>query len=173
MKITTSEFILIEKSKIHATGVFAKKNIPKGTKIIEYVGNKITKAESEEIGDIHMSSHKNNIHENGAVYIFELNSKYDIDGNVPWNTAKYINHSCEPNCEVKNVKGHIWIISSRYIKKGEEISYNYGYDMEDFKDHPCHCKSKKCVGYIVAEEHWPKLKKILNRKKLAKMLPTR
>ena len=100
---------------------------------------------------------------NGAVYLFELNSRYDIDGNVSWNTAKYINHSCEPNCEVDIIEEKIWIIALRNIKKGEELSYNYEYDLDVCLDHPCKCGSKKCAGYIVAEEDWPKLRKILEK----------
>lgn len=168
MKPTTSEYVVLKRSKVHGTGVFAKKNIPKDTDIIEYVGRKITKAESDKISDVHMNNHKKNTKDNGAVYIFTLNKKYDIDGQVPWNTAKFINHSCNPNCEADIKKGHIWISSVKDIEKGEEISYNYGYDLDCYEEHPCRCGSKNCVGYIVAEEDRPKLKKILAKKKVEK-----
>jgi len=157
-----SEYIEVNKSSIHSTGVFATKDIHKRTKVIEYVGEKITKEESEKRADEVLNNHKKNKN-NGAVYIFELNKKYDIDGNVPYNLAKYINHSCNPNCETEIIKGHIWIIAIKDIKKGEELTYDYGYDLEDYKEHPCHCKSKNCVGYIIAEEHKNKLKKLLNK----------
>jgi len=170
MKPTTSEYIVVKRSKVHGTGVFAKKNIQKDTNIIEYVGRKITKAESDKISNIHMENHKKNSEDNGAVYIFTLNKKYDIDGQVPWNTAKFINHSCDPNCEAYNKKGHIWISSIKNIKKGEELSYNYGYDLDCYEEHPCRCGSKNCVGYIVAEEDWPKLKKLLAKKKTTKAM---
>lgn len=163
MKPTTSEYIELRKSSIHNTGVFASKNIPKGTKIIEYVGEKITLKESEKRADISLDNHKKN-KSNGAVYLFELNKKYDIDGNFSYNTAKNINHSCNPNCETDIIKGHIWIIAIRDIKKGEELSYDYGYDLDDYKEHPCHCNSSNCSGYIVAEEHRPKLLKLLKQK---------
>jgi len=165
MKPTTSPYIEVKRSRIHGTGVYAKKDIPKGTKIIEYVGEKITKKESERRAELHLERHKKNKEEAGAVYIFELNKKYDIDGDVPWNTAKWINHSCDPNAETMIINGHIWIIATRDIKKGEEITYNYGYDLENYEDHPCHCGAKNCVGYIVGEEHWPKLKKLLKKKR--------
>ncbi|RMD58040.1 SET domain-containing protein-lysine N-methyltransferase [Candidatus Woesearchaeota archaeon] len=161
-----SPYIKVKRSRIHGTGVFAKKDIPKGTKIIEYVGEKITKAESSRRSDAQIESAKKT--NDGAVYIFELNKRYDIDGNVPWNTAKYINHSCNPNCEVEIIRGHIWIISTRDIKKGEELSYNYGFDLEDYEDHPCRCGAENCVGYIAAEDQWPKLKRKLARKKSRK-----
>lgn len=165
MKPTESEHIVVEKSKIHSTGVFAKKFIPKNTKIIEYVGEKITKKESDKRADIQLELHKNNKHDDGAVYIFTLNKTHDIDGNVSWNTAKWINHSCDPNCETENIRGHIWIIALRDINKGEEISYDYGYDIDNYDEHPCHCGSEHCIGYIVSEKQRPKLKKILSRKK--------
>ncbi len=157
--------VYVKKSRVHGNGVFAKKDIKKGSKIIEYVGRKISKAESDKIYEEQYKKHKDNPDENGAVYIFELDDKYDIDGNVDWNIAKYINHSCDPNAEAEIIDGHIWIVAIKDIKKDEEITYNYGYDLEDFEDHPCKCGAKNCVGYIVAEEHWDKLKKILAKKK--------
>lgn len=153
-----SEYAVIKESKIHNKGVFAKKDIPKGTKIIEYIGEKITKSESQKRAEKQFKKSKNHTVD-GGVYIFELNRKYDIDGKVPWNPAQYINHSCSPNCEVEIIKGKIWITSLRKIKKDEELSYNYGYDLDEYKEHPCVCGSKNCVGYIVAEEHWKKIKK--------------
>ena len=153
-----SNFIRVKKSGIHNKGVFAKTDIPKETKIIEYVGEIISKKESEKRAEEQLE--KSNNHEKGGVYIFELNKKKDIDGKVSWNKAKYINHSCEPNSEARNIKGHIWIVSTKKINKGEEITYNYGYDFKDYKDHPCKCGSKNCIGYILAEKHWKKIKKI-------------
>lgn len=145
-------------------GVFAKKDIKEGTRVIEYVGRKLTKKQSEARADEILEASKNHTMA-GGVYIFELNKRYDIDGSVSWNTAKYINHSCNPNCESDIINGHIWIIATRDIKKGEEITYDYGYDMDDYENHPCKCGAKNCVGYIVAEEHWPKLKRKLAAKK--------
>ncbi len=157
--------IFLKRSKIHGTGVYARRNIKKGEKVIEYVGEIITKKDAEERAQRQLEVSKGNP-EVGAVYVFELNKKQDIDGNVPWNTAKYINHSCEPNCETEIDGKHIWIIAKRDIKKGEEISYNYGYDLEDYKEHPCLCGARNCVGYILDEDEWPKLKKILAKKKV-------
>lgn len=156
MEPTTSEYIFVEKSSVHNNGVFAKKDILKKTKVIEYVGDKVTKKESDKRTDLTLE--RNKADENhGMVYMFTLNRWYDIDGDVPWNTAKYINHSCDPNCEVEIDKGKIWIIAIKDIKKGEEINYDYGYDLEDFHKHPCMCGSENCVGYIVSEDGRPKL----------------
>jgi SET domain-containing protein len=157
------EHVKVKESSIHNKGVFARKDIKKGTKVIEYVGEKITKAESDRRADRDLERNAKN-QKHGAVYLFTLNKKYDIDGNVSWNPAKYINHSCNPNCETDIIKGKIWIIALKDIKKGEEITYNYGYDYDNFLDHPCRCKSHNCIGYIADEDHWPKIKKKLKKK---------
>lgn len=160
----SNPYIFKKKSNIHGAGIFAKTLIPKGTRVIEYVGEKITKAESDRRGPLLVEYAKKH-HEQGAVYIFQLNKKYDIDGHVAYNTAKYINHSCDPNCEVDIIRGRIWIIALRDINKGEELFYNYGYDdIDEHEDHPCYCGTNRCVGYILSEEHWPKLKRVLKKK---------
>ena len=160
MKKTTSPYAKVIKSGIHSQGVAAKKDIPKDTEIIEYVGQRLTKKQSSKRSDEILDEHKSDSSK-GAVYIFEINSRHDIDGNVSYNTARLINHSCSPNCEAVNDKGHIWISSIRDIKKGEELTYNYGYDIDSYEEHPCRCGSKNCVGYIAGKEHWPKLKRKL------------
>lgn len=158
---TDSEFIEVRDSGIHGKGVFAKKDIPKGVRVLEYVGEKVTKKESDRRADEQLELEKNDPDSIGAVYIFELSDEHDIDGNVEWNTARLINHSCDPNCETEDDDEYVWIISKRDIKKGEEITYNYGYDLDSYEDHPCKCGSENCVGYIVDEKHWPKLKEKL------------
>lgn len=148
----------VKKSKIHGKGIFAKQDIRKGETIIEYKGKKITKKESEIISLKTEEKAKSN-HNLGAVYIFELNRKYDLDGNIPNNPAKYINHSCNPNAETEQDENdRIWIVALRNIKKDEEISYNYGYDFENYKENKCICGSKNCIGFIVAKKYWKKIK---------------
>lgn len=161
-KKTRSEFIEEKKSGIHNKGIFAKKFIPKGTQIIEYVGELISKDEADKRADLVLNESKNH-KERGAVYIFELNKKFDLDGNVPYNTARFINHSCNPNCESENIDEKIWITAIKDINKGEEITYNYGYDVDNFEEHPCFCGSVNCVGYIVEEDQRVKLSKILKK----------
>ena len=104
----------------------------------------------------------------GSVYIFELNTRYDIDGSPLFNKARYINHSCNPNCEVDIIRGKIWIMSIKKISEGEELSYDYGYefDKDDFKDHVCNCGSKNCIGYIISKDDWPKYKRWKKRIKV-------
>ncbi len=159
----TNQYVLLKESKVHNKGLFAKVNISKGTRVIEYVGNKTTKAKAEKIANRDIDENKNDSSK-GAVYLFILNKKYDIDGNVPWNLAKWINHSCDPNCSVEIIKGHIWIVADKEIKKGEEITYNYGYEFdEDTEKHICKCNSEKCVGYIVDQDHWEKLRELTKK----------
>ena len=164
MRKTLSPHIKVKESCIHSTGIFAKKDIPEGTRIIEYVGERIGKAESDRRANIPLEKNKKN-GDYGAVYIFDLNKRHDIDGNVPYNTARFINHSCDPNCETKIIRGHIWIIALCDIKKGEELAYNYNYGFEDYEDHDCRCGSSRCVGYILDEDLWPRLRRRENLKK--------
>ena len=159
MKKTTSPYIIVKKSKIHGKGIFAKTAIPAGARVIEYVGEKITKAESDRRYQRALERSQNGGGDKGIVYIFTLNKHYDLDGDVPWNTASLINHSCDPNSETESIRGHIWITALRDIKKGEEILYNYGYDLESWQEHPCNCGSKRCAGYIMDEDFWPVLKR--------------
>ena len=134
----------IKKSNIDNKGLVAAKDIKKGTRIIEYKGKLISKKESEENPKFDNSK---------RIYIFEINNKYDLDGNFNFNSARLINHSCNPNCEVVEKGLKLWIESIKDIKKGEELSYDYGFSFdEDFKNYPCKCNSLNCCGYIVRQE---------------------
>lgn len=151
----------VKRSSIHNRGIFAKHDIPNDTPIIEYVGEKITKAESKRRGDALMEKAKKT--GCAAVYVFTLNQRHDIDGGKGHNPARYINHSCAPNCEAYIIRGRIWIYSLREIKAGEELTYNYGFDADTWDEHPCRCGSDRCIGYIVEEKQWPKLLRILQK----------
>lgn len=160
-----NEWIEVRQSPIHGYGCFAIKTIPKDTRILQYVGEKITKTESNRRGLLQEERAKKN--GDGLVYIFELNKRYDIDGNVPENTARYVNHSCEPNCEAVNIRGRIWYVALRDIEEGEEVFIDYGYDMEHFLDHPCRCGTESCVGYIVHKSQRWRVRRMLGKKKTA------
>ena len=164
MQPTTSEYVEVRKSKTHGLGVFAAKDIPKGTKIIEYVGERIDKKESDRRATVQLERAEEDP-EAGAVYIFTLNKMWDIDGNVDWNTARLLNHSCSPNCETEIYDDHIWIQAIKDIPKGTELSYDYGYDVDNWDEHPCKCGSPNCIGYIVSKDQWPTLRKMLKRRK--------
>ena len=138
--VAVTELLLLKESTIHGVGAFAGRDICQGTRIIEYVGERITKSESLR------RCEKSN------EYLFALDDEHDLDGNVAWNPARFLNHSCAPNCEARLAAGRIWIVATRNIAAGEELTFNYGYDLADYRDYPCQCGSPKCVGYIVAEE---------------------
>lgn len=163
---------IVRSSSIHQRGVFARCDIPKDTPIIEYVGDKISKAESDRRGKALMARSART--GGAAVYIFTLNKRQDLDGSVRRNTARLINHSCDPNCEAIISRGRIWIHALRDIAAGEELSFNYGFDLETWEDHPCRCGKPNCVGYILDREFWPKLRRILRtrearRRRLAEL----
>ncbi len=146
----------VRDSKIHGTGVFAEEDIKKGTKIMQYLGEKISKEEGTKR---ELEQLKGAKHGAGQVYLFELDENFDIDGDVPYNDARFVNHSCDPNCEVDIKNGEIWYVALRDIKKGEELSIDYGFDLEYFAQYICECGAPNCIGFIVGKEHWDKLPK--------------
>ena len=143
----------IKKSNIDrkGRGLYAIKDIKAGTKIINYIGNIITKKQTE-------NSEKFNNEK--PIYLFNLNNRYDLDGDFQYNTARLINHSCNPNCEVDGRGLKLWIFALRNIQKGEELSYDYGFGYDkDYKQFVCKCGSDNCVGYIVREGSRWRIKK--------------
>ena len=151
---------VVKSSSIHSRGVFAARDIPEDQYIIEYLGERITKEESERRAQARLRHAKKT--GDAAVYIFTLTDEWDLDGSGPGNIARLINHSCDPNCEAyQDEEDRIWIAAKRAIKKNEELTFNYGFDLENWAEHPCLCGSKNCVGYIVDEQYWPKLKKLI------------
>lgn len=140
----------IRPSRIHRRGLFACQDLDAGSLLIEYVGIRISKMKAAEL------SLKQNS------YIFTLNKDADLDGNVSWNPARFINHSCEPNCKAQqDHQDRIWIVSTRQIRRGEELTFNYGYDLKNFRKHPCGCGAPACLGYMVAEDLFPALRLLL------------
>lgn len=157
-----SKYCEVRGSAIHGRGVYATGFIPKETKIIEYVGELVDKEESGRRG---ISQHdKSRETGDAAVYIFTLSRNYDIDGNVPWNTARLINHSCRPNCEAWIEGRKIFIHSLCDIDAGDELTFDYGFDVDCYEDHPCLCGKEGCVGYIVSRGQWAELEERLKAK---------
>ena len=131
--------VRVGKSRIAGQGLFAAQAINKDTRIIRYRGERISKAESaQRLAE-------------GNVYIFTFNGQYDIDGKVLHNTARYINHSCDPNCITELTPRSIWVLALRDIQAGEELTFNYRYET---KQHRCHCGASHCCGYILDEYYW-------------------
>ena len=158
----------VKRSKIHGAGIFSTETIKKGTKIIEYIGEKVSKKEGDNRSAKRIKKYLKS-KKTGSVYIFELNKKFDIDGSPLYNKARYINHSCRPNCEVDIINNRIWIISIKKIKKNEELFYDYGYEF-DKRDHECKCGSSNCIGYIISSDEWKKFKKYIKQKKIIHLL---
>ena len=135
----------VKKSNIdkNGRGLYATKDIKADTRIIDYVGKIITKKQTEK--SVKFDNSK-------PIYLFDLNSRYDLDGNVSWNTARLINHSCLNNCDYEGKGLKLWVNANRDIKMGEELTCNYGFSYDsDYKQFPCKCGLKNCVGYIVRE----------------------
>ena len=112
-----SELCEVRGSEIHGRGVYATRDITASTRIIEYVGELVDKKESEKRGlELHAKAQESG---GASVYIFTLSKRWDIDGDVPWNTARLINHSCNPNCEAWIEGRRIFIYALRDIVEGE------------------------------------------------------
>ena len=161
MPKTSKHKIERRQSSIHGNGVFAVEPIAKGERIVRYKGALRTHAEVDaEYGAID---------EDGHTFLFTLNDDYVIDANVDGNIARWINHSCAPNCEAvleENAKGKphkdkVYIEAIRDIAAGEELSYNYGIVLSDphtpamKKLWACRCGAPKCSGTMLQ----PKRKK--------------
>jgi SET domain-containing protein len=141
-------WIVMRRSRIHGRGVYARKAIPKGTRLIEYVGERISNAEADRrYDDETMPEHH--------TFLFILNNRTCIDAAVGGNISRFINHSCDPNCVAWIEGQHIWIDALRDIARGEELAYDYeydflpGYTVEDLDFYRCECGSRTCRGTIV------------------------
>ena len=155
----------LARSGVHGYGLFSRDFIPRGEAVIEYFGERITKAESRRREAHHLAVRAAG--GEGCFYIFEVNARHDIDGDVPWNPARRMNHSCAPNCESHILRGRVWIVAKRDISPGEELNYDYGFAYADWRHHPCRCGAANCVGFIVdGSQRW-RVKRILQKGKKA------
>jgi len=145
------------RSRIHGSGVYARVAIPAGYVIIEYRGERITKAESRrrELARLERVRRGGD----GTTYVFYLNARHDIDARRWGNISKYINHACDPNCRADKLRGRIFIIARRDIARGEEITFDYGYQFKHWELNPCRCGSPACAGHIVAADQRWRLRK--------------
>ena len=141
----------IRPSPIHGSGAFATEAIPAGVRLIEYAGARLTPAEADARypdvpGEVHHT------------YLFAIDDDIVIDAGVNGNDARWINHSCEPNCDAVVELGRIWIESIRTIEAGEELSYDYALVLQEphtaaaKRRFPCACRSKKCRGTLLAKK---------------------
>jgi SET domain-containing protein len=122
--------IVRRRSDVHGWGVFAAEPITKNTRIIDYAGELIRTAESEEREERYLQE--------GCVWVFRVNRAWSRDANVGGNIARFINHSCTPNCWFEVVDKTVWIRAGRNIRRGEELTYDYSIIGE--RTIPCRCR---------------------------------
>jgi uncharacterized protein len=143
--------LVVRPSPIHAVGVYTSTPIRKGARVVEYEGERISPEEADRRYD-GMS----------RTYLYGLeDGKTVIDGH---GLGAYLNHSCDPNCEVDEIKGHVWLFALRDIGAGEELVWDYNlYD--DETPAPCHCGSRKCRGTMYSREWIAKMRRREARRK--------
>jgi uncharacterized protein len=138
-------------SKIQGRGVFATRRIKEGTRLIEYRGERVSDDEADRRYPFYDE-------ERHHTFLFRLDSGDAIDAGPSRSIAKYINHSCDPNCEAVEEDGRIFIYAIRDIARGEELAYDYNYVLDEphtaanKKLYPCNCGAGKCRGTILARK---------------------
>ena len=141
----------VRQSPIHGKGVFALRLIHKGTRIIEYKGERIS---HEEADARYSELHANSPH----TMLFIVNDEIVIDATRRGNSARWINHSCAPNCEIADDEDRIFIDAARDIRPGEELSYDYNLQIGERhtaaakREHACFCGARACRGTMLGEE---------------------
>lgn len=147
--------IQVRNSRIHGRGVFAAVDIPAGKRLIRYRGEVITHVQADRRYDDTLDT--------GHTFLFTLNDRYIVDANVRGNDARWINHSCDPNCEASievdpdgnEREDAVWIETLRAIKIGEELTYNYGIVLDVPHTRrlkaiwACRCGARNCTGTML------------------------
>jgi SET domain-containing protein len=159
--------IQTRRSGIHGNGVFAVQDIAEGETLIEYKGEVISWKEA-------LRRHPHDPAQPNHTFYFHIDDDHVIDGKVQGNAARWINHSCEPNCEADEDEGRVFIKALRNIAAGEELNYDYGlmidepYTKKLLSEYPCWCGSADCRGTLLAPKPGKKTKK-KEKKALAKI----
>ena len=141
----------ILKSPIQGLGAFATQRIRSGTRLIEYAGERLTPAEAD-------ARYPEGTDERHHTYLFAIDDDIVIDAAVNGNDARFINHSCDPNCDAVIEDSRIWIETIRDVEPGEELAYDYAYILEERhspaakRKFPCNCGADKCRGTILAKK---------------------
>ena len=138
----------IRQSTIQGRGAFATRRIPKGMRLAEYTGERITQAEGDRrYDDESMRRHH--------TFLFAISQRTVIDAAVGGNDARFINHSCEPNCNAVVEGGRVFVEAIATIPAGAELFYDYMYEapadftVDDLALYPCHCGTPSCRGTIL------------------------
>src|SRR5690606_2472310 len=154
-----NEWFVARSSPVHGKGCFARKFIPKGTRIAEYVGERLTHKEADK-------RYEDADPDDNHTFLFIADRKTVIDATRGGNDSRFINHSCDGNCTSETEKGRVFIETIKDIQKGEELGYDYQIprDKEDPPDvdktYACRCGSPKCRGSML----WPPMKKKAKKK---------
>jgi uncharacterized protein len=141
--------IQVRRSGVHGKGVFALAPLARGEPILEYTGQIITWKQA-------LKRHPHDPKDPNHTFYFHIDDGRVIDGKFGGNAAKWINHSCQPNCEADEEEGRVWIKALRAIKPGEELNYDYGLVLDGRhtakvkKEFECRCGSRKCRGTLLA-----------------------
>ena len=141
----------IRESPIHGTGAFASRRIPAGTRLVEYRGERLTPSEAD-------ARYPEVPGERHHTYLFAIDDDVVIDATVNGNEARFINHSCGPNCDAVIDDDRIWIETIREIEPGEELAYDYAYVLEERhtpaakRRYPCNCGAPVCRGTILTRK---------------------
>ena len=165
--LTTSELIEVRRSGVHGLGVFAAKSIPKGTRIIEYVGERVSHDEADRRYE---EKDANDSH----TFLFIVDSKTVIDAGTDGNDARFFNHSCDPNCESTVEKKRVFIEAIRDIEPGTELTYDYQIyreegDPENIDEvFACRCGFPNCRGTMLWPPEPKKPRKKAKKKAVAK-----
>jgi SET domain-containing protein len=158
-----NDFYEVRKSGVHGYGGFAKKDLKKGTRVTEYLGDRITHKEADKRYEDHDE-------DDNHTFLFIVDKRTVIDAGVAGNNARFINHQCDPNCESTIEKGRVWIEAIRPIKAGDELGYDYqiGREPDDPENvdiiYACRCGSPKCRGTML----WPAKRPAAKKKKAKK-----
>jgi hypothetical protein len=149
--------IEVRNSPVHGSGVFALRKIRKGSTIIEYLGDRVTHEEVDE-------RYADKLETDSHTFLFTVNSKIVIDAGSNGNDARFINHSCDPNCESTIKKKRVFIEAIRTIQPGEELNYDYaiGRDDDDASNvdeiFACRCGAANCRGSMLEPRKKPRKK---------------
>lgn len=143
--------IEVRRSGVHGQGVFALVDIPKGERIIEYVGEIISWNEAQR-------RHPHDPDDPNHTFYFHIDEDRVIDALYGGNDSRWINHSCDPNCYADEQDGRIFITARRAIRAGEELNYDYGLVIDEpltpelIADYPCWCGSAECRGTLLSSD---------------------
>ena len=162
-RLVTSPLVEARNSKIHGRGVYAVKPIAKGTRIFEYLGERVSHYEAD-------SRYELKPDDDGHTFLFVVDARTVIDAAVNGNDARFINHSCDPNCETIIENRRVFIEAIRAIKPGEELGYDYQLTWESTDEpqelalYDCRCGAKNCRGSMLDPVPLDKKKKKQARK---------